>query len=88
MKECRIKLQEITEARMKGCIIIHSKIEIIRIFCCQGHYDSMDEGIIDFSGCVSIMTRADDVINVAGHRLSTKAIEEVQFICLYYLKHE
>ncbi|CAB4013726.1 acyl- synthetase short-chain family member 3, mitochondrial, partial, partial [Paramuricea clavata] len=41
-----------------------------------GHYDSMDEGIIDFSGCVSIMTRADDVINVAGHRLSTKAIEE------------
>jgi propionyl-CoA synthetase len=48
----------------------------------------MDEGIIDFSGCVSIMTRADDVINVAGHRLSTKAIEEVQFICLYYLKHE
>lgn len=41
-----------------------------------GHYDSMDEGIMDFSGYVSIMTRTDDVINVAGHRLSTKAIEE------------
>lgn len=39
----------------------------------------MDEGIMDFSGCISIMTRADDVINVAGHRLSTKAIEEVGF---------
>ena len=42
----------------------------------------MDEGIMDFSGCISIMTRADDVINVAGHRLSTKAIEEVLY-CLY-----
>lgn len=40
----------------------------------------MDEGIKDFSGCVSIMTRADDVINVAGHRLSTKAIEEVKAV--------
>jgi propionyl-CoA synthetase len=52
------------------------------LFYFQGHYDSMDEGIMDFSGCISIMTRADDVINVAGHRLSTKAIEEVQ-CCLY-----
>lgn len=41
-----------------------------------GHYDTMDEGIMNFSGCISIMTRTDDVINVAGHRLSTKAIEE------------
>ncbi|XP_028410533.1 acyl-CoA synthetase short-chain family member 3, mitochondrial-like isoform X2 [Dendronephthya gigantea] len=41
-----------------------------------GHYDSMDEGVMDSNGCVSIMTRADDVINVAGHRLSTKGIEE------------
>lgn len=37
----------------------------------------MDEGIMDTNGCISIMTRGDDVINVAGHRLSTKAIEEV-----------
>lgn len=43
----------------------------------QGYYDSMDEGIMDTNGCISIMTRGDDVINVAGHRLSTKAIEEV-----------
>lgn len=45
----------------------------------------MDEGIMDFSGYVSIMTRTDDVINVAGHRLSTKAIEEVCTLFLAYI---
>ncbi|OON21018.1 AMP-binding enzyme, partial [Opisthorchis viverrini] len=41
-----------------------------------GYYDTMDVGTIDKDGFVYILSRADDVINVAGHRLSTSAIEE------------
>ena len=36
-----------------------------------------DAGHIDEDGYVWIMSRTDDIINVAGHRLSTGAIEEV-----------
>jgi propionyl-CoA synthetase len=42
-----------------------------------GYYETGDAGIIDADGYVSIMARTDDVINVAGHRLSTGAMEEV-----------
>src|SRR5262249_17560060 len=42
-----------------------------------GYYKTGDAGFIDDDGYVFIMTRTDDVINVAGHRLSTGAIEEV-----------
>jgi propionyl-CoA synthetase len=42
-----------------------------------GHYETGDAGTIDEDGYVSIMARTDDVINVAGHRLSTGALEEV-----------
>lgn len=42
-----------------------------------GHYETGDAGIIDEDGYVWIMARTDDVINVAGHRLSTGAMEEV-----------
>ena len=42
-----------------------------------GHYETGDAGIIDDDGYIYIMARTDDVINVAGHRLSTGAIEEV-----------
>jgi len=41
-----------------------------------GYYDSMDAGIMDENGQVYVMSRDDDVINVAGHRLSTSALEE------------
>lgn len=41
-----------------------------------GYYDSSDDGVMDEDGFVSIMARSDDVINVAGHRISTKALEE------------
>jgi propionyl-CoA synthetase len=41
-----------------------------------GHYLTGDAGYIDDDGYVFVMTRIDDVINVAGHRLSTGAIEE------------
>jgi len=42
-----------------------------------GYYKTSDAGFIDQDGYVSVMTRVDDVINVAGHRLSTGQIEEV-----------
>ena len=42
-----------------------------------GYYDTCDAGILDNEGYVHILARDDDVINVAGHRLSTSALEEV-----------
>ena len=42
-----------------------------------GFYKTADAGFIDEDGYVYVMTRTDDVINVAGHRLATGAIEEV-----------
>jgi propionyl-CoA synthetase len=42
-----------------------------------GYYETGDAGVIDEDGYLSIMARTDDVINVAGHRLSTGAMEEV-----------
>jgi propionyl-CoA synthetase len=42
-----------------------------------GVYETGDAGYIDDNGYVFVMARTDDVINVAGHRLSTGAIEEV-----------
>jgi len=41
-----------------------------------GYYDTADAGLLDEDGYVYIMARTDDVINVAGHRLSTGALEE------------
>ncbi|MEM7196332.1 MAG: propionyl-CoA synthetase [Pseudomonadota bacterium] len=43
----------------------------------DGFYETGDAGFIDEDGYVFVMSRTDDVINVAGHRLSTGAIEEV-----------
>ena len=42
-----------------------------------GYFHTSDSGIIDIDGYVHIMARTDDIINVAGHRLSTGAMEEV-----------
>ena len=42
-----------------------------------GFYQTADAGYIDEDGNVFIMSRTDDIINVAGHRLSTGAVEEV-----------
>jgi propionyl-CoA synthetase len=42
-----------------------------------GYYETGDAGTIDEDGYIAIMARTDDVINVAGHRLSTGAMEEV-----------
>jgi propionyl-CoA synthetase len=42
-----------------------------------GYYKTGDAGYIDADGYVYVMTRVDDVINVAGHRLSTGQMEEI-----------
>jgi propionyl-CoA synthetase len=42
----------------------------------DGYYLTGDAGIIDEDGYLWVMSRIDDVINVAGHRLSTGALEE------------
>ena len=43
----------------------------------DGCYTTGDAGYMDAEGYLYVMTRTDDVINVAGHRLSTGALEEV-----------
>jgi propionyl-CoA synthetase len=42
-----------------------------------GYYKTADAGYMDEDGYVFVMSRTDDIINVAGHRLSTGGIEEV-----------
>jgi propionyl-CoA synthetase len=42
-----------------------------------GYYKTADAGYIDTDGYAFVMSRTDDIINVAGHRLSTGAMEEV-----------
>ncbi|MFQ5914229.1 MAG: propionyl-CoA synthetase [Nitrospinota bacterium] len=41
-----------------------------------GYYKTGDAGYLDEDGYIYVMTRTDDIINVAGHRLSTGAMEE------------
>ncbi|MEW5421086.1 propionyl-CoA synthetase [Amorphus sp. 3PC139-8] len=42
-----------------------------------GYYQTSDAGYVDEDGYLFIMSRTDDIINVAGHRLSTGGMEEV-----------
>jgi propionyl-CoA synthetase len=42
-----------------------------------GYYKTADAGYIDEDGYIYVMSRTDDIINVAGHRLSTGGMEEV-----------
>jgi propionyl-CoA synthetase len=41
-----------------------------------GYYQTADAGYVDENGYVFVMSRTDDIINTAGHRLSTGAMEE------------
>lgn len=41
------------------------------------YYETADAGCVDADGYISVMSRTDDIINVAGHRLSTGSMEEV-----------
>ncbi|MBT3306026.1 MAG: propionyl-CoA synthetase, partial [Alphaproteobacteria bacterium] len=43
----------------------------------EGFYNTSDAGFMDDDGYLYIMGRTDDIINVAGHRLSTGGMEEV-----------
>ena len=43
----------------------------------EGYYSTADAGFKDDDGYIHIMARTDDIINVAGHRLSTGGMEEV-----------
>ena len=42
-----------------------------------GFYQTADAGLVDADGYIHVMTRTDDIINVAAHRLSTGEVEEV-----------
>jgi len=42
-----------------------------------GYYKTADAGLCDEDGYIFVMSRTDDIINVAGHRLSTGGMEEV-----------
>ncbi|MDN7177055.1 AMP-binding protein [Caballeronia sp. SEWSISQ10-4 2] len=55
----------------------HSRYESSYFKRFPGWYDTGDAGYIDADGFIYVMGRTDDVINVAGHRFSTGAIEEV-----------
>ena len=59
-------------------------MNIVIIISVQGYYDTMDSGFRDKKGYVAVMSRSDDVINVAGHRLSTGALEEVSFKNVFF----
>src|SRR5438046_9735265 len=43
-----------------------------------GYYQTADAGLIDEDGYIHVMTRTDDIINVAGHRLPTGGEEEAR----------
>lgn len=43
----------------------------------EGYYDTTDAGMYDKDGYLHVMGRTDDIINVAGHRLSTGQMEEI-----------
>ena len=55
----------------------HDRFEAGYLNTFKGFYTSGDGGYIDEDGYVFIMGRTDDIINVAGHRLSTGEMEEV-----------
>ncbi|MFL0800790.1 MAG: propionyl-CoA synthetase [Agarilytica sp.] len=53
----------------------HFKEKYLETF--PGYFETGDSGYIDEDGYVFIMGRVDDIINVAGHRLSTGSMEEI-----------
>lgn len=52
----------------------------------KGYYDTKDAGILHEKGYISVLSRSDDVISVAGHRLSAAAIEEVSRFVFAFLE--
>ncbi|MDI6875208.1 MAG: propionyl-CoA synthetase [Methanomicrobiales archaeon] len=64
-----------------GCLttLWNNDAEFVKTYCSRypGYYLTSDAGYIDSDGYIWIMGRTDDIINTAGHRLSTGAMEEV-----------
>ncbi|KQW27838.1 propionate--CoA ligase [Rhizobium sp. Root274] len=64
-----------------GCLVsFWNADERFRAACLEefpGYYKTADAGIVDEDGYVFVMARTDDIINCAGHRLSTGGMEEV-----------
>ncbi|WP_137130610.1 propionyl-CoA synthetase [Rhizobium sp. FY34] len=64
-----------------GCLVsFWNADERFRSTCLEefpGYYKTADAGLIDEDGYIFVMARTDDIINCAGHRLSTGAMEEV-----------
>lgn len=48
----------------------------------QGYYDTMDAGYINENGYVFVTARDDDVINVAGHRISTASLGKLSSLLI------
>ena len=55
----------------------HNRLQESYLSTYPGYYLTGDEGYIDEDGYLFVMGRCDDVINVAGHRLSTGQMEEI-----------
>ncbi|KAJ1967132.1 hypothetical protein H4R35_006800, partial [Dimargaris xerosporica] len=55
----------------------HTKYQETYFARFPGYYDTGDNGLVDSDGYVHVLSRADDIINVAAHRLSTGVFEEV-----------
>lgn len=64
-----------------GCLttLWNNNVDFVKTYFHEypGFYETSDAGFIDIDGYLWIMGRTDDIINVAGHRLSTGAMEEV-----------
>jgi propionyl-CoA synthetase len=64
-----------------GCFVTlyHNDADFVKTYftAYPGYYLTSDAGFIDEDGYLWIMGRTDDIINIAGHRLSTGAMEEV-----------
>ncbi len=64
-----------------GCFVTlyHNDADFVKTYftAYRGYYLTSDAGFIDDDGYLWIMGRTDDIINIAGHRLSTGAMEEV-----------
>ncbi len=64
-----------------GCLttLWHNDDGFVRSYLSQfpGFYRTADAGYVDEDGYLFVMSRTDDIINVAGHRLSTGGMEEV-----------
>lgn len=64
-----------------GCLVTFWNADArFRSSCLEefpGYYKTADAGMVDDDGYVFVMARTDDIINCAGHRLSTGAMEEV-----------